>query len=488
MKKSAIKILLGIVLATSARADTLLTIGTIPPGPGGPCYDDTDVILNPPHASGTFTLPGVSGSGSVTSSVAQVADNLHGRSYLRYDYSVDMSGLPLATNHCIRLLVHFGTPHICSFDVLQFTGPGAPLGSASKASYGDVTFVFNSGCLAPSQKTVTFGMLSDVPPKTNVVTIIDDYIDLASNQAHQVRMNVTAVVPDVPPNWAYAPTPLPNIFFQGDLAGTNQFVTNKLPLSGPYDFTVQLYDGGSNGLPIGPLYTQSVQVVNGLFNMPLPFEPGALNGGNRWLGIGVRPSGGGAFSLLGNLPITPAPQALYAYSAGVVSDISPDQAVTGMNGITGNMTLVPGPGIQIFADGSVRTITISQAGQPSDRNIKTDFSVVQPEEILKKLLALPIQHWRFTNEVEGIRHLGPTAQDFKAAFGLGTSDKTIGPVDENGVALVAIQGLNQKVDELKGELERRIAENGELRQRLERLENSLNNRQTEDHDKPSALK
>jgi hypothetical protein len=488
MKKSAIKILLGIILATSARAGTLLTIGTIPPGPGGPCYDDTDVILNPPHALGVFTLPGV-GSGSVTSSVAQVADNLHGRSYLRYDYSVDMSAMQQATNHCIRLLVHFGTPHICSFDVLQFTGPGVTLSSASKAPYGDVTFVFNSGCLSPGQKTVTFGMLSDVPPKTNVVTIIDDYTDPAGGPTNEVRYNVTAVVPDVPPNWAYAPTPIPNIFFQGDLAGTNQFVTNTLPVSGPYDFTVQLYDGGSNGLPIGPLYTQAVQVVNGLFNMPLPFEPGALNGGNRWLGIGVRPSGGGgAFSLLGNLPLTPAPQALYAYSAGVVADISPDQAVIGMNGITGNLTLVPGPGIQIFADGSAKTITISQAGVPSDRNIKTDFSVVQPEEILAKLLALPIQRWRFTNEISGVQHLGPTAQDFKAAFGLGTSDKTIGSVDESGVALVAIQGLNEKVDQLKGELERRDAENAELRQRLERLENSLNNRQAEDHDKPSVLR
>jgi hypothetical protein len=218
-----------------------------------------------------------------------------------------------------------------------------------------------------------------------------------------------------------------------------------------------------------------VQVVQGLFNMPLPFEPGALNGGNRWLNIGVRPSGsGGTFSLLGNLPITPAPQALYAYSAGVVADISPDQAVTGLNGITGNMTLVPGQGIQIFADGSARTLTISTAGQPSDRNIKTDFAAVQPEEILAKLMGLQIQHWRFTNEIAGIRHLGPTAQDFKKAFDLGTGDKTIGTVDESGVALAAIQGLNNKVDELKGELTRRDAENAELRQRLEKIEKLLN--------------
>jgi hypothetical protein len=232
-----------------------------------------------------------------------------------------------------------------------------------------------------------------------------------------------------------------------------------------------------------------VQVVQGLFNMPLPFEPGALNGGNRWLNIGVRPGGSGnAFTVIGNLPITPAPQALYAYSAGVVADISPDQAVTGLNGITGNTFIQAGPGIQIFADGSAKTITISQAGQPSDRNIKTDFSVIQPEEVLTKLLALPIQRWRFTNEVATVRHLGPTAQDFKAAFDLGNSDKTIGTVDESGVALAAIQGLNQKVDQLKGDLTRRDAENSELRQRLEKIEQLLNAREAEGRDKPEPLK
>src|SRR4051812_23142193 len=104
MKKSFVGILSAMFLVAVAQADTALTIGTIPPGPGGPCYDDTDVILNPPRAVGTFTLIGVPGSGSVTSSVAQVVDNIHGRSHLRYDYSVDTSGMQLATNHCLRLL------------------------------------------------------------------------------------------------------------------------------------------------------------------------------------------------------------------------------------------------------------------------------------------------------------------------------------------------------------------------------------------------
>lgn len=49
----------------------------------------------------------------------------------------------------------------------------------------------------------------------------------------------------------------------------------------------------------------------------------------------------------------------------------------------------------------------------------------------------------------------------------------IAPIDEGGVAIAAIQGLNQKVDELKSELSRRGAENAELKQRLEVLEQAI---------------
>jgi hypothetical protein len=59
------------------------------------------------------------------------------------------------------------------------------------------------------------------------------------------------------------------------------------------------------------------------------------------------------------------------------------------------------------------------------------------------------------------------AQDFHAAFGLGTDDKHIATVDADGVALAAIQGLNQKLEEKNA----RIAE---LERRLEILEQRMN--------------
>ena len=66
--------------------------------------------------------------------------------------------------------------------------------------------------------------------------------------------------------------------------------------------------------------------------------------------------------------------------------------------------------------------------------------------------------------------MGAMAQDFAAAFGLGEDAKHISTVDADGVALAAIQGLNQK---LKDELKRRDAENSELKARLEAMEKRL---------------
>lgn len=113
----------------------------------------------------------------------------------------------------------------------------------------------------------------------------------------------------------------------------------------------------------------------------------------------------------------------------------------------------------------------------SDRHRKDGFAEVNPREILDKLVALPIQTWHYTNETAGVRHLGPAAQDFNAHFGLGCDDKSIGTVDADGVALVAIQALNQK---LEAELQRRDHQNAELQtlnvalqKRLERLEKLL---------------
>ena len=89
----------------------------------------------------------------------------------------------------------------------------------------------------------------------------------------------------------------------------------------------------------------------------------------------------------------------------------------------------------------------------SDRNAKTNFSEVNESEVLEKIVSLPITTWNYRGQQASIRHLGPVAQDFYAAFNLGSNDKTITTTDEQGVALAAIKGLNQKLGQEVRKLE-----------------------------------
>ena len=72
----------------------------------------------------------------------------------------------------------------------------------------------------------------------------------------------------------------------------------------------------------------------------------------------------------------------------------------------------------------------------SDRNAKENFTPVSPLEALNKVAALPITTWNFKS-MNDDRHMGPIAQDFYAAFGLGGGDTTITGVAPDGVALGA---------------------------------------------------
>lgn len=105
----------------------------------------------------------------------------------------------------------------------------------------------------------------------------------------------------------------------------------------------------------------------------------------------------------------------------------------------------------------------------SDRAEKERFAAVDVEELLEKVVALPITTWDYKRD-PNVRHMGPVAQDFSAAFGLGSDDKHITTVDADGVALAAIQGLNQKLEQKETEIT-------ELKARLERLERLLQEKQ-----------
>ena len=476
MKKTFIKILAGILLTVAARADTAFTIGA-----NYSCFDLFTPYTPQPAVSASFNLNGVGAPGVFQSDVSGFYNYLPEKFY-KYDYKIDLSAMAPAANHCVRLIVHFGNAINCgSPDTLSLnpavSGNPAQILSAIEAPHGDVTFVFAGGCLEPGQPAVNFTMVSAIPWKTNFhsVTIIDDYYDPAGGPTNEARIDVQAVVPDIPPNWAYAPTPIPNVFYQGQML----FPTNFYNPSNQFqnvDFAMALLSG-SNGVASSQMFTQTVQVAkSGLFNLPLPFDPISMGDGSvHWLSLAVRPTGSNtSFTTLSPpTPINATPQALYAYSAGVVADLTPGQAVTSLNGLADAVNLQAGNGIILGTNGNTLTIT-AQSGVPSDRDIKTDFAPVSAKNILARVSALPISSWRYTNEIANVRHVGPMAQDFRAAFSLGSGDKFIDFVDEEGVALSAIQGLNQKLEE---QLKTKDAEIDELRARLDKLEKTMQQQQ-----------
>ena len=104
----------------------------------------------------------------------------------------------------------------------------------------------------------------------------------------------------------------------------------------------------------------------------------------------------------------------------------------------------------------------------SDRNLKQGFASVDAQAVLARVIAMPVQTWSYKAQPEQ-KHLGPVAQDFHAAFGLGADDVSIATVDESGVALAAIQGLNQKLNAKDAEIEALKQSVAELKQLVQTL-------------------
>ncbi|MBP7602247.1 MAG: tail fiber domain-containing protein [Thermoflexales bacterium] len=90
----------------------------------------------------------------------------------------------------------------------------------------------------------------------------------------------------------------------------------------------------------------------------------------------------------------------------------------------------------------------------SDRALKANIAAVDPRAVLEAVAALPVSTWNYTAQDPAIRHIGPMAQDFYAAFNVGETDTGISTVDAQGVALAAIQGLRAENTELKARLDR----------------------------------
>ena len=123
----------------------------------------------------------------------------------------------------------------------------------------------------------------------------------------------------------------------------------------------------------------------------------------------------------------------------------------------------------------------------SDRSVKENIASVDGGDILRRLSTISITRWNLKAQNPEIKHVGPMAQDFYAAFGLGEDERYINSADVDGIALVSIQALYQMVTALEektaavdrkaaaldrkmADLERMAAGLEEVRARLTRFE------------------
>jgi hypothetical protein len=134
----------------------------------------------------------------------------------------------------------------------------------------------------------------------------------------------------------------------------------------------------------------------------------------------------------------------------------------------GELIISQGGVAKITIDGTGNLTATGAVSDASDLNRKQSFGQVDPTVVLEKVADLPLHTW--TYKEEDIRHIGPMAQDFYAAFSLGANDTTISKTDADGVALASIQALHANATQREQQLEALRKENRELEQRLERIE------------------
>lgn len=124
--------------------------------------------------------------------------------------------------------------------------------------------------------------------------------------------------------------------------------------------------------------------------------------------------------------------------------------------------------VEFYDDGVDRLINVSNNAylsrggtwtNASDRNLKENFRPVDGSDILRKIASLSVLRWNYKSENQSVTHIGPTAQDFNALFGVGNDTTAISTIDPAGVALAGVQELmkiieaqNNKIEELQSQI------------------------------------
>ncbi|MBI2566918.1 MAG: hypothetical protein HYV63_07810 [Candidatus Schekmanbacteria bacterium] len=141
------------------------------------------------------------------------------------------------------------------------------------------------------------------------------------------------------------------------------------------------------------------------------------------------------------------------------------------DGTGASLRLYPA-GNAAFYNGADLRLAVTAAGnlwiagtltQSSSRAVKGHVVSAESLNVLGHLKNLEVALWSYKHDAPTVKHLGPFAEDFHAAFGLGESSTGIAVSDVAGVALVAVK-------ELQAELEAKNARIDEMSARIAQLE------------------
>jgi trimeric autotransporter adhesin len=138
-------------------------------------------------------------------------------------------------------------------------------------------------------------------------------------------------------------------------------------------------------------------------------------------------------------------------------------------------------GVRLFTNSTITSgVTLSAGGSTwnavSDRARKENFATVNGEDVLLRLRAVPVSSWNYIAEGREVRHIGPMAQDWHAAFGLNDDPLTINQGDFDGVNLAAVKALDdrtsaqaERIRQLEAEVQRLRSLEGEVAELRELL-------------------
>lgn len=228
---------------------------------------------------------------------------------------------------------------------------------------------------------------------------------------------------------------------------------------------------GDDALALGPS-----SIAGGLASIVM--GPSIANG-NFGVAIGLQNSASGQFSVaIGKNARTANRQGSIVLGDGCAG-FSSDSVFPTAN----NQVVMRGcGGVKVFTNqGLTSGVELAAGGSGwsavSDRNRKENFLFLDGEDVLARLRRVPVSTWNYRSQERSIRHMGPMAQDFQAAFGLGESDLLINSVDIDGVNMAAAQALEartaaqqQRIDALEAQNATQARELAEMRARMERLE------------------